>query len=134
MNGIELIDSPSSDFDDVIEFIRDEAHLAEPTQADGEPPDAPTLHEALAGPEREQWNLAIRKELAAIKDAGTWELVDPSPAIQNLVGCRFILQKKRGSDGKVTCFKVRLVAQGFSQWEGIDFLETFAPVVKSASL
>ena len=105
MNGIELIDSPLSDFDDVIEFIRDEAHLAEPTRADGEPPDAPTLREALAGPEREQWNSAIREELAAIKDAGTWELVDPSPAIQNLVGCRFVLQKKRGSDGKVTHFK-----------------------------
>ena len=45
-----------------------------------------------------------------------------------------MLQKKRGSDGQVTHFKARLVAQGLSQCKGIDYLETFVPVVKSASL
>ena len=51
-----------------------------------------------------------------------------------MVGCRFVLQKKRGEDGQVIKFKARLVAQGFSQREGVDFSEMFAPVVKSASL
>ena len=97
-------------------------------------PDAPTLREALAGPERDSWHGAILEELAAIKEAGTWTLVDHTPDIQNIIGCRFVLQKKRGADGEVTRFKARLVAQGFSQREGIDYSETFAPVVKSASL
>ena len=88
----------------------------------------------LAGPELDRWHQAILEELAAIKDAGTWELVDPSPHICNIIGCRFVLQKKQGADGNVTRFKVWLVAQGFSQREGIDYSEMFAPVVKSASL
>ena len=50
------------------------------------------------------------------------------------MGCHFVLQKKQGTDGRVTCFKAHLVVQGFSQWEGIDYSETFTPVVKSASL
>ena len=106
MNGIELIDSPSSDFDDIIEFIRDEAHLTEVVQGSDALPDALMLREALAGPEREHWNSAIREELTTIKEAGTWELVDPSPTIQNIVGCHFVLQKKRDSQGEVIQFKV----------------------------
>ena len=54
--------------------------------------------------------------------------------IRNVIGCRFVLQKKRGPNGEVTKYKAHLVAQGFSQQEGIDYLETFAPIVKSASL
>src|SRR5258708_2998246 len=93
------------------------------------------LHrEALSGPESDKWHRTILEELAVIKEAGTWELVDPSPTIRNVIGCRFVLQKKRGVDGNVTRFKAHLVAQGFNQWEGIDYAETFAPIVKSASL
>ena len=69
-----------------------------------------------------------------IRDAGTWTLVDHTPEIQNIVSCQFVLQKKQGADGQVTHFKAWLVSQGFSQWEGVDYSETFAPVVKSASL
>ena len=76
----------------------------------------------------------ILKELAAIKEAHTWDLVDHTPAIQNVIGCRFVLQKKWGESGEVTRFKAHLVMQGFSQQEAVDFSETFTPVVKSASL
>ncbi len=54
--------------------------------------------------------------------------------IPNIIGCRFILQKKRGPNGEVTRYKAHLVTQGFGQQEGIDYLETFVPIVKSASL
>ena len=66
---------------------------------------AGTFPDTLAGPEREQWHHVILEELAAIKDAGTWDLVDPSPQIRNVVGCRFVLVKKRGANGEVTKFK-----------------------------
>ena len=88
----------------------------------------------MAGSEHEQWTTAIQDELAAIKDAGTWTLTERTPDIHNIIGCRFILQKKWGEDGNITKFKARLVAQGFGQVEGVNFLETFAPVVKSPSL
>ena len=79
-------------------------------------------------------SLTVLHAYTAIREAKVWELVPLSPAIQNIIGCHFILQKKRGPSGEVTWFKVRLVAQGFSQCEGVDFSKTFAPVVKSASL
>ena len=76
----------------------------------------------------------ILEELSAIKEAGTWTLVDRTPNICNVVGCCFVLQKKHGLDSEVTRFKACLIAQGFSQQEGIDYSKTFAPIVKSASL
>ncbi len=97
-------------------------------------PDSPSLQDALAGPEQDSWHAAVLEELTAIRDAGTWTLVNRTPDICNIVGCHFILQKKHGTDGKVTHFKACLIAQGFSQWEGIDYSETFVPVVKSTSL
>ena len=124
-----------SDLEDVAKFILDDAHLANPViTEDADLPDAPTFCEAMAGPKCDKWHQAILEELAAIKEAGMWELVDPSPGIRNVVGCHFILQKKHGVDGHVTRYKAHLVAQGFSQREGIDYSETFTPVIKSASL
>ena len=135
MNVGPSVFTVTKELDNISEFILDSAHVANSTiTTDPDLPDAPRLREALAGPKREQWNQAILKELAVIRDDGTWDLVDPSPHIRNVVGCHFVLQKKHGSDGKVTHFKARLVAQGFSQHEGIDYSETFAPVVKSALL
>ena len=64
-----MIDSPSSDFDNVIKFIQDEVHLTEVVQGSDELPDTPTLCKALAGPEHEHWNSAICKELTVIREA-----------------------------------------------------------------
>ena len=116
-------------------LVLDDAHLTNTAgQADLDLPDAPSLHKALAGPECDKWHSAILEELTEIKEAGTWELIDHSPKIRNIIGCHFVLQKKCGPSGEVMRYKARLVAQGFSQQEGIDYLETFAPVIKSASL
>ena len=125
----------TSDLEDVTEFILDDAHLINPViTEDADLPDAPSFHEAMAGPECDKWHQAILEELTAIKEAGTWELVNSLPNICNIIGCQFVLQKKHGADSKVTRYKAQLIAQGFSQWEGIDYSETFAPIVKSASL
>ena len=116
-------------------LVSDDAHLAdEVIKQDTDLPDSPSLRDALAGPEQDSWHAAVLKELTAIRDAGTWTLVNHTPDICNIMGCHFILQKKCGADGKVTWFKACLVTQGFSQWEGIDYSETFTPIVKSASL
>src|SRR5258707_4250812 len=89
------------------------AHLTESLrQTDTSLPDAPSLHKALSGPECNKWHSAVLEELTAIKDAGTWELVDYSLSIRNIIGCCFVLQKKCGLDsvtaGNGLCHMSRL--------------------------
>jgi hypothetical protein len=56
-----------------------------------------------------------------------WELVDPPPGCK-AIGTKWVWKNKEGEKGEVVKNKSRLVAQGFSQKEGIDYEETFAPV------
>jgi hypothetical protein len=46
----------------------------------------------------------------------------------NIIGTKWVFKNKQGDDGEIVRNKARLVAQGFSQVEGLDFGETFAPV------
>ena len=76
-----------------------------------------------------QWCSAMAAEFDALQRQSTWVLVPPSPS-QNVVGCRWVFKLKRNSDGSINKYKARLVAKGFHQQFGIDFDETFSPVVK----
>jgi hypothetical protein len=58
-----------------------------------------------------------------------WELVDPPPGCKP-IGTKWVWKNKEGEKGEVVRNKLRLVAQGFSQKEGIDYEETFAPVAR----
>ena len=63
----------------------------------------------------------------------TWDLVS-LPKGRKLVHCKWIYRTKYAAYGSVDKHKVRLVAKGFSQVEGIDYSETFAPVAKMNSI
>jgi hypothetical protein len=76
-----------------------------------------------------QWREAMASEFAALQRQHTWQLVPPS-SDQNVVGYRWVYKIKRNSDGSVSRYKARLVAKGFHQQAGVDFAETFSPVVK----
>jgi hypothetical protein len=67
-------------------------------------------------------------ELKAFDEFDVWDLV-PCPAAANVVGVRWVYDVKMDENGNVARYKARLVAQGFSQKEGIDFSETFAPTM-----
>ena len=75
----------------------------------------------------------MKSELASQRSNETWDLVD-LPEGRSPIGCRWIFKLKRASDGSISRFKARLVAQGFSQREGIDYAETFAPVARFTSI
>ena len=74
-------------------------------------------------------------EIDAFSDLDVWELVD-RPSNANVVGVRWVYDVKVDEFGVVQRYKARLVAQGFSQKEGIDYNETFAPTmhVKTARM
>ena len=58
-----------------------------------------------------------------------WELVD-LPAGKNSIGTRWVYRNKKDDHGIVIRNKARLVAQGYTQEEGIDYDEIFAPVAR----
>ncbi|KAL6323300.1 hypothetical protein AAG906_029307 [Vitis piasezkii] len=71
--------------------------------------------------------------LTALMRHGTWDLVSP-PKNCNSIGCKWVFRVKRNSDGLIDRFKARFVAKGFNQREGLDYKETFNPVVKPATI
>ncbi|CAH9094352.1 unnamed protein product, partial [Cuscuta epithymum] len=68
-------------------------------------------------------------EFNALLSNQTWDLV-PWDGLKNVVGCKWVYKTKYDSDGTVERHNARLVAQGLKQQVGVDFTETFSPVVK----
>jgi len=79
------------------------------------------------------WNNAMCDEIAALRSNHTWSLV-PFHSSMNVVGSRWVYRIKRRVDGSIERYKARLVARGFTQQEGIDYSETFSPVIKQATV
>ena len=79
------------------------------------------------------WRKAMCDEYDALLHNSTWTLV-PFHHTQNIIGCKWVFRIKRNPDGSVARYKARLVAKGFHQRPGVDFTETFSPVVKPTTI
>jgi len=96
-------------------------------------PGPDTYHEALNSDDATEWLKAMKEEISSLNKNDTWSLV-PLPPGRKPVGCRWTLGIKRDAEGALERYKARLCAKGFSQREGIDYNETFSPVVQFNSI
>ena len=92
-----------------------------------------SMTEALASPDKVKWKEAMEKEMESLQKNDVWDLVE-LPKGRKAVGSKWVFKLKVGPDGMVHRHKARLVAQGFSQKYGLDYDETFSPVVRFESL
>ena len=76
------------------------------------------------------WRAAMDKEIQALEQNHTWD-VTTLPLGKSPIGCKWVYKVKLNPNGSVERFKASLVAKGYTQREGLDFLETFSPIAKT---
>ena len=76
-----------------------------------------------------QWRTAMNAEFNATFSNSTWTLITPKPHF-NFIGCKWVYHIVKRVDGIVERYKAKLVAKGFHQQQGLDFIETFSLVIK----
>ena len=101
--------------------------------AEAEGLDLSTVHEAKAREDWPKWEGAINAELQSLKEARTWDIVECPDGV-NVVGCKWVFKIKKNAAGEIEKYKARLMAKGYSQIQGVDYDETYAPVARLASL
>jgi hypothetical protein len=79
------------------------------------------------------WREAMVEEYDSIVRNDVWDVV-PRPVGKSVVTSRWLYKTKIAADGSVEKHKARFVARGFSQIEGVDYDEMFAPVARYTSI
>ena len=90
----------------------------------------------MKGKHSDKWKQALEAEYNSLIDNKTWELVQP-PESSNIFGSKWVLKIKRNANGNINInrpCKASLVAQGYSQKQGVDYEEVFSPVARYSNI
>jgi hypothetical protein len=95
-----------------------------------------TYSEAISGKDKVKWKQAIDEEIKSLMDNKTFNPIKRSnlPVGGNIMDSKWVFKIKRNDKNEIERYKARLCARGFTQKHGIDYNETFAPVLKYKSL
>jgi hypothetical protein len=91
----------------------------------------PSCHGEASG--EQVWKDTMIEEYQSILKNDVWDVV-PRPEGKSVVTSKWIYKIKHGDDGSIEKYKERFVARGFSQVEGVDYDETFAPIARYTSI
>jgi hypothetical protein len=83
--------------------------------------------------QKKEWENAMTEEYQSIMKNEVWEIV-PSSKNKDGVSYKWLFKIKHATNGSIEKYKARFFACGFSQKEGIDYEETFAPVARYTSI
>jgi len=89
-----------------------------------------TYEETVKNP---NWIEAMNKEIRALLENKTWHLTELPPD-KTPIGCKRIYKTKYKLSGLIEKYKAQLVAKGYNQIEGINYLDTFSPVAKLTTI
>jgi hypothetical protein len=92
-----------------------------------------TYTEAMMGSDSKKWLGDIKSKIESMHDNQVWNLVNLIDGVRP-IGCKWVSKKKTDKDGNVHIYKARLVVKGFKHIHGVDYDETFSPVVMLKSL
>ena len=95
-------------------------------------PDLPTVTDALTGPDKDKFVAAMQKEVSELERKGAWEVVERSsvPEGANVIPGTWVMRRKRLPNGEIKSHKARFCVRGDKQRKGIDYDETYSPVVQ----
>uniref|UniRef100_A0A5S6R0A3 Reverse transcriptase Ty1/copia-type domain-containing protein n=1 Tax=Trichuris muris TaxID=70415 RepID=A0A5S6R0A3_TRIMR len=79
--------------------------------------------------EREKWMETVNMELMSLEKHKVWEIADLAPG-KRTISAKWVFKAKHDDQGNIHTYKARLIARGFSQIQGRDYDESFAPVVR----
>jgi Reverse transcriptase (RNA-dependent DNA polymerase). len=116
-----------------INYYDAHAYVAKLKKSD---PDNPTFSEAMSGPDAEFYIEAMQQEVQALMQQRTWQRVARKdvPANRKILRGTWAFKLKRLPDGTPLKYKARYCCRGDMQTEGVDYFDTYAPVVQWSTI
>ena len=123
-DDVETSNNPEDNDTDILDTLPPDFALVA-----SHPSDPTSLNKALRGPNAKEWEEALQYKINQLEKFETWDVED-LPVGQTAIPCSEVLRVKRGPDGVVQSYRLRIVAGRHKQIQGIDYTETFSATAK----